>query len=108
MQQEQKASQEAQETYLEYSSIFSRWQGEQELPEGGIVLVWMDMATMLRYVDAYLQGQGHTDPTYHEREAALVACRKVSYWMHLAKTIIDPQVHMRRLGGTHPGDYHGE
>ncbi|MBA2397021.1 MAG: hypothetical protein H0V70_30235 [Ktedonobacteraceae bacterium] len=91
---------------LEYSSICCRWQGEQELPEGGILLIWMDMVTFLRYLDAHLASHGIEHPTVEQRQAGIDSCRQFSYWLHITTTIVDENVHIRRLGGLHPGDYH--
>ena len=73
-----------QEPILAY--VFARWQAETQ--DG--TLIWMDDTTFQRYICAWLEARGISQPTNEQRDDAHDHCRKLSYW----KGCCDPQVHI--------------
>lgn len=93
---------------LSYSGDFGRWQGEQTLAEGGVLLIWMPNDTFESYVQWVLHLEGVAAPTQNERQTALRHCQGFVYWLELAKFLRDPHVSMRVLGARAAGNYQRE
>ena len=62
-----------------------RWEGTDI--DG--TFLWMLDATFQRYVQAWLEVCGISQPTCEQRGEAIAHCRKLSYW----KGCRDPEVH---------------
>jgi len=79
---------------LAYRHDAQRWQGEYEYPEGGVLFIWVTMATYICYLAQ--------ESTALLHEEAVARCRQLSYWHKAAMQTHDPEIHLRTIGRQRP------